>query len=94
MDGQNLNEIMKMDPSFRGGDYNKVFERKCPIEMKIIEKSIIDMVGQQISSQENLQCKVMVKNQDKRDTEKNSGSSSIQPDILRLEIMSDNDYFF
>jgi len=37
----------------------------------------------------------MVKNHERRDTDKHSaGSSSTQPDILRLELMSDNDYFF
>jgi len=41
MEGKNLNEIMKQDPSTRGGQYNKVFERKCPVEMKIVETSII-----------------------------------------------------
>jgi hypothetical protein len=94
MDGKNLNEIMKMDPSFRDGTYNKVFERKCPCEMKIVEMSILQMVGQEVNSQESLQFKVMVKNCEKRDTDKHSGSSTAQPDILRLEIMSDNDYFF
>lgn len=41
MEAKNLNEIMKQDPSFRGGEYNKVFERKCPVEMKIVEMSIL-----------------------------------------------------
>ena len=54
MDGKNLNEIMKQDPSFRGGSFSKSFERKCPVEMKIIELSILQMVGQDVSSTENL----------------------------------------
>ena len=62
MDGKNMNEIMKMDPSTRAGEYSKNFERKCPVEMKIIEMSIIRMVNQDISSQENLQFKLMTKN--------------------------------
>jgi hypothetical protein len=41
MDGKNLNEIMMQDPSYRGGQYIKVYERKCPVEMKIIDPSIV-----------------------------------------------------
>ena len=94
MEGKNLNEIMKQDPSFRGGEFNKVFERKCPVEMKIVEMSILQMVGQDVSSNEHLQFKIMVKPQDKKDTDKQSSPSDSNPDILRIELMSDNDFFF
>jgi hypothetical protein len=51
---KNLNDIMKQDPSTRGGIFNKTFERKCQVELKIVEKSIIDMVGQVPISNEKL----------------------------------------
>jgi hypothetical protein len=89
MDANNLNEIMKQDPSLQGGNFAKVFERKCPVEMKIVEMSILQMVGQEVSSQENLSFKLMVK----QVADKSSNNSS-QPDIIRLELMSDNDFFF
>lgn len=49
MEGKNINELMKMDPSLHNGSYFKVYERKCPIEMKIVEMNILQMVGQEIS---------------------------------------------
>ena len=48
MDGKNLNEIMKQDPSIEKGRFSKVYERKCPVEMKIIEQTILDRVGQNV----------------------------------------------
>jgi hypothetical protein len=41
MDTRNLNEIMKLDPSLENGKYVIAYERKCPIEMKIVEPSIL-----------------------------------------------------
>ena len=89
MDGKNMNDIMKLDPSTREGEYSKSFERKCPVEMKIIEMSIIRMVNQDISSKENLHMKIMVKNSNRRDQ-----TGEFLPDIIRFELMSDSDYFF
>jgi len=80
---------MRQDPSTRAGLFNKTFERKCQVELKIVEKSIIDMVGQVPTSNEKLQFKLMVKNSDKKDAVGN-----FFPEILRLELMSENDYFY
>ena len=44
MDGKNMNELMKSDPSLDNGRWNLLFERKCQVEMKIIEPSILAMV--------------------------------------------------
>lgn len=41
MDTRNLNEIMKLDPSLENGKFVIAYERKCPIEMKIVEPSIL-----------------------------------------------------
>ena len=90
---ETLNSIMKQDPSFRQGTYGKVFERKCPVEMKIIEQSIINMVGQDVTDTEHLHFKLMVKQAD-TGSDKKSELSDLNPDIIRLELMSDNDYFF
>jgi hypothetical protein len=54
----------------------------------------LQMVGQDVSSNEHLQFKIMVKPQDKKDTDKQSSPSDSNPDILRIELMSDNDFFF
>lgn len=48
MEARNLNEIMKQDPSCRGGSFSKVYERQCPVEMKITEMSILQMVRQNV----------------------------------------------
>ena len=45
VNGKNLNEIMKTDPSYRNGEYTKVFERKCNVEMMIIDPAIVQMVN-------------------------------------------------
>ena len=45
MEGKNLNEIMKQDPSLEHGKFVNVFERKCAVEMKIVETNILQMVG-------------------------------------------------
>lgn len=44
MDARNLNELMKSDPSLQEGEWNLLFERKCQVEMKITEPSILAMV--------------------------------------------------
>lgn len=80
---------MRQDPSTKGGVFNKIFERKCQVELKIIEKSIIDMVGQVPVSNEKLLFKLMSKNSEKKDAVGN-----FFPELIRLELMSDNDYFF
>lgn len=45
MDGNTLNDLVKQDPSFRQGQYSKVFERKCPLEMRIEEVGILQLVN-------------------------------------------------
>jgi hypothetical protein len=61
MESKNLNEIMRSDPSLQGGRYVKCYERKCAAEMIIDEESIIRMVGQGISEQEELSFKILAK---------------------------------
>ena len=61
MEGKNMNEIMKQDPSLENGKYVSAFERKCPTEMKIVELNILQMVGQDISETEDLHFKILVK---------------------------------
>ena len=94
MDGNNLNTIMKTDPSYRSGTYTKVFERKCNVEMMIIDPAIVQMVNQEVSSTEPLQFKLMVKNSDDYRKGSDINSTDEKPECVRLEIMSDHDYFF
>jgi hypothetical protein len=67
MEGRNLNEIMREDPSFRGGTYMCVYERKCPMEMMITEPGILQMVGQELNTnllpnaEKTKQIKILVK---------------------------------
>lgn len=61
MEGRNLNEIMKQDPSIEKGRFCKVYERKCPVEMKIIEETILHRVGQNVQQKEDLHFKILVK---------------------------------
>ena len=61
MDARNLNELMKADPSLEDGEWNLLFERKCSVEMKIIEPSILAMVPDDISTTEDLNFKVLSK---------------------------------
>lgn len=61
MEGKNLNELMKSDPSLEAGSWNLLFERKCSVEMKIIEPSILAMVQEDISNTEELNFKVLSK---------------------------------
>ena len=62
MDGRNLNELMKSDPSLEDGAWNLLFERKCSVEMKITEPSILAMVHfEDISTTEELNFKVLSK---------------------------------
>ena len=61
MEGRNLNELMKSDPSLEAGSWNLLFERKCSVEMKIIEPSILAMVQEDISNTEELNFKVLSK---------------------------------
>jgi hypothetical protein len=65
MDGRNLNEILKQDPSLRKGEFSKVFERRCEVEMKIVEQSILKMVNQNIVCQEKMNFKILVKGREK-----------------------------
>lgn len=65
MDGRNINEIMRQDPSLQGGKMSKVFDRHCSVEMKIIEMNILQMVGQDVTSTEDLQFKILVKNRER-----------------------------
>ena len=127
MDGKNLNDIMKLDPSLEKGKFSKVYERKCPVMMKITEQTILDRVNQQVEQEENLHFKILVKGRsqitprnmpqsfegsphgdDKIMTPEKSSTSFVQPfpesklkldadqnpEIIRIEVMSDNDYFF
>jgi len=55
--------------------------------MKIIDPSIVQMVNQDVTTSENLQFKLMVRNIEGK-------SDEPEPDVIRLELMSDNDYFF
>jgi len=45
MDGKNLNEIMKQDPSLERGKFSKVYERKCKVAMKITEETILQRLN-------------------------------------------------
>ena len=94
MDGRNLNEILKQDPSLEDGACVKVFERQCNIQIKIIEMSIIQMVGQEVQSEEKVNFKILVKGHENIEDENLRLDPEQNPDIIRLEIMSDNDYFF
>ena len=61
MDGRNMHDLMKSDPSLDSGNWNLLFERKCSVEMKIIEPSILAMVQEDISNTEDLNFKVLSK---------------------------------
>ena len=61
MDGKNMNNLMKEDPSLEKGKWVRCFERKCNVEMKIIEPSIVQMVNEEISNTEELLFKILVR---------------------------------
>ena len=110
MDGNTLNELVKKDTSFRNGQYSKVFEMECPLEMKIDEPGILELVKQPLStnyldhSEQKKLIKIMVKGKEPLDSGRNSGHSSnktpsgfaadADPDSVRIELMSEFDFFF
>ena len=61
MDARNMNELMKADPSLKDGEWNMLFERKCSVEMKIIEPSILAVVQEDIKNTEDLNFKILSK---------------------------------
>ena len=64
MDGKNLNEIQRSDPSLGYGKFTKVYESDCPVEYMITEQNIIEMVGDNVTATENMQFKILVKGKD------------------------------
>ena len=80
---------MRQDPSVRNGTFKKIFERKIEVTMKITERSIRAMVGQEISHNEKYNFKILVRNTDRKDK-----NGEFIPDTIRLEMMSDSDFFF
>lgn len=107
MEGKNLNEIFKTDPSFQGG-YLKVYERNANVDMKIVERNIIDMVGKEPSSIEKVHFKILVRGKTRPSNRDNIFDEKPQPflspkskedpeqnpEVIRIELMSDNDPFF
>ena len=90
-----------------------VYERKCPMEMMITEPGILQMVGQELStnllpnSEKTKLIKILVKGKEPRNNtgradgegkSTNRTPSGLEagsnPDIIRLEIMSEYDFFF
>ena len=70
MELKNLNELMKSDPSLENGKFVISYERKCPLEMKITEPSILQMIGKDITRPEEMNFKIVIKGKT-NETEKN-----------------------
>ena len=83
MEGRNLNTLQRGDPSLDGG-FNIVFERTCPLDMRILDPSILMTVDKEISQVENMNVKILAKG---RDTSLNPRhmQSAGQPYSARLE---------
>ena len=66
-----------------------LFEREGPLEIRITDPRIIQMVGQEVGSRETVTFKVLYRGKDGV-----IDSTEDDPEIIKLEISSDHDYFF
>ncbi len=64
------------------GGFRVIYERDVPLEMKITEAKILEMVGQDIGTKENIFFRILIRGDEE------------EPLELKIEIMSENDYFF
>jgi len=71
------------------GGFKLIFEREGPLEIRITDPRIIAMVGQEVGSKENVTFKILF-----RGKNGNVYSSEEEPEVIKIEISSDHDYFF
>ena len=65
------------------GGYRIIYEREALLEIKITDPHIIAMVGQEVGSKELVTFKILMK-----------GPSEEYPEVFKIELSSDHDYFF
>ena len=61
------------------------------MDIKITDPRILAMVGQDIGSKENVTFKILQRGHSANSQE---GGSSSEPEIVKVEISSDHDYFY
>jgi hypothetical protein len=66
-----------------------IFEREVPLEIRITDPRIIQMVGQEVGSRENVNFKIL----SRASSNSQEGDAEVA-DIIKIEISSDHDYFF
>lgn len=63
-------------------NFRLVYERKCPVTLVLRDMELIAKVGQEVQEEEELIVKLLVRGPDD------------SPDMVRIELLSQNDYFF
>jgi len=70
------------------GGFRIILEREAPLDIRITDPRILATVGQEVGSRETVNFKLLVKEQP------GSTGDDIVPDVVKLEISSNHDYFF
>jgi hypothetical protein len=83
MEGQNLNTLQRGDPSLSEG-FNIVFERNCPLDMRIVDPSILELVNKEITQIEEMNVKILAKGKDATTYSRHMQSAGL-PMSARLE---------
>lgn len=65
------------------GGFKLIYERDASLDIRITDPRIIAMVGQDVGSREGVTFKILY-----------SGHSEENPDLIKLEVSSDHDYYF
>eukprot|EP00347_Sterkiella_histriomuscorum_P006158 403353844 len=76
------NEFQQIQQNDPNGGYRIIYERDVPVDLRITEQRILQMVGQDVGSREVLTFKILIK-----------GPES-NPHSLKIELFSNQDYFF
>jgi hypothetical protein len=71
------------------GGFKLIFEREGPLEIRITDPRILAMVGQEVGSKENVTFKILF-----RGKNGNPYAPEDDPEVIKIEISSDHDYFF
>ena len=79
----NLLILIQLDGGFR-----IVLERDAPLDIRITDPRILATVGQEVGSRETVNFKLLVKEP------AGSTGEDVVPDVVKLEISSNHDYFF
>ena len=70
------------------GGFRIILEREAPLDIRITDPRILATVGQEVGSRETVNFKLLVKEPP------GSTGDDIVPDVVKLEISSNHDYFF